>query len=519
MVRRAPLRYHLGPPPKPSGRLVNSREKRLRSFERKAARGLRVLALSFCVAAIAPATDRESDTFLWGVSTSAYQVEGGYQLDGKGPSNWDVYTNDFQVTKAVIGKNETGNIADNLYDRKQYLEDIALMKRLGVNAYRFSIAWSRILPDGTGEVNAAGIAHYRQLIDDLLANGIEPVVTIYHWDMPQKLAEKGGWANPSSVAWFTHYAEVVFDAFGDRVKRFITVNEPFVELFMIEPSIHRILEGVAEDRTDSLQIYAQKVVGAHHVLLASARAIHLYRELGLEGEIGISLNFTPTIPANPESVEDVEAARVMDALQNRWFLDAIFKGSYPEPLASLQGKLNPDFTHGSAEMRFISENRPDFVGVNYYAPSYFKADPAAPLGADWAKASPETLEAFNGPVVPDELYRLLMRLHKDYGDPAIYITENGAGFGGTDEDLVEGTVRDRLRSLYLREHVAAALKARAEGARLRGYFLWSLLDNFEWTTGFSHRFGIVHVDFDTQQRVPKESFFEYQRLIASHRRG
>ncbi|MBV9051094.1 MAG: family 1 glycosylhydrolase [Hyphomicrobiales bacterium] len=491
----------------------------MRSFDRKAARAGWLLAFGLCLGAAAPVTDREGDAFLWGVSTSAYQVEGGYRQDGKGKSNWDVYTNDFQITKAVIGEKETGNIADNLYDRKQYLEDIQLMKHLGVNAYRFSIAWSRILPDGTGEVNPAGIAHYRQFIDDLLANGIEPVVTIYHWDMPEKLAERGGWADPRSVDWFKRYAEVVFDAFGDRVKRFITVNEPFVELFMIEPSVHHILEGVADDRADALQVYAQQAVAAHHILLASAQAIHLYRELGLKGEIGISLNFTPTIPADRSRVEDVEAASMMDALQNRWFLDAIFKGRYPQPLASMQGNLNPDFVPTAAELRSISENRPDFVGVNYYAPSYFKADPAAPLGADWAKADPGTLEAFNGPVVPDELYRLLMRLHSDYGDPIIYITENGAGFGGTDEDVVEGRVHDELRGRYLREHIAAALKARAAGARLRGYFVWSLLDNFEWTTGYSHRLGIVHVDFDTQLRLPKESFFEYQRLIASHPRG
>src|SRR4029077_11217954 len=290
--------------------------------------------------------------------------------------------------------------------------------------------------------NPAGLAHYRQFIDDLLANGIEPVVTLYHWDMPEKLAEQGGWANRSSVAWFQRYAEVVFDAFVDRVKRFITVNEPFVELFMIEPSIHRILEGVGDERADVLRIYAQQSVAAPHILLARAQSIHLYRQLGLGGEIGISLTFTPTNPADPDRAEDVEAAAMMDALQNRWFLDAMFKGSYPDPLASLEAKLNPDFAPTSAEMGFISENRPDFVGVNYYAPSYFKADPSAPLGAEWAKTSAQTLEAFNGPVVPDELYRLLMRLHKDYGDPLIYITENGAGFGGMDEELVEGKVHD-----------------------------------------------------------------------------
>ncbi len=489
----------------------------MRSIERRIARAARVLVLGFCLSAATPASPLPKAAFLWGVSTSAYQVEGGYRSDGKGQSNWDVYTNDLQVTKAVIGRIETGNIADNLYDRQQYLQDIALMKRLGVNAYRFSIAWSRILPDGTGEVNAAGVAHYRQLIDDLLANGIEPVVTMYHWDMPEKLAEQGGWASEHSAAWFQRYAQVVFSAFGDRVKRFITVNEPFVELFMIEPSIHRILEGARDERADALRIYARQAVAAHHILLASAQAIHLYRELGLKGEIGISLNFTPTHPADPDRAEDIEAASMMDALQNRWFLDAMFKGSYPEPLASLESTLNPDFAPTSTELRFIVENRPDFVGVNYYAPSYFKGEPSAPLGAEWARANTRALEAFNGPVVPDELFGLLMRLHTDYGDPLIYITENGAGFGGEDEELVEGRVHDELRSLYVRQHVEAALKARAEGARLAGYFLWSLLDNFEWTTGFSHRLGIVRVDFETQDRVPKDSFFEYQTLIAAHR--
>ena len=235
--------------PDTASRFVNTRETRLRSISRKIATALPVLALSFCVGAAVPAPERDRDVFLWGVSTSVYQVEGGYQVDGKGLSNWDVYTNEFQVTKPVIGRKETGNVADNLYDRQQYLRDIAFMKRLGINSYRFSIAWSRILPEGTGEVNQAGLAHYRQLIDDLIENGIEPVVTIYHWDMPEKLAERGGWANPASVDWYEAYAEVIFRAFGDRVRRFITVNEPFVELFMIEPSIHRILEGVADEKS------------------------------------------------------------------------------------------------------------------------------------------------------------------------------------------------------------------------------------------------------------------------------
>jgi beta-glucosidase len=481
--------------------------------------GLRVVVLGLGLGATAPVAERGSESFLWGVSTSAYQVEGAYQQDGKGRSNWDVYTNELQVTKPVIGRNDTGNISDNLYDRRQYLADIALMKRLGVNSYRFSIAWSRILPEGTGAVNQAGIAHYSQLIDDLLVNGIEPVVTIYHWDMPEKLAERGGWANPDSVTWFKQYADVIFSAFGGRVNRFITVNEPFVELFMIEPSIHRIVEGVADERSDASLIYAQQAVAAHHILLASAQAIQAYRRLGLGGEIGISLNFTPTIPADSTRAEDVEAAEMMDAFQNRWFLDAIFRGRYPENLAARHRKNNADFRPTPNEMNLISANRPDFVGVNYYAPSYFRADASAPLGADWAKAGSDDLEAYNGPVVPEQLYRLLMHLHFDYDDPVIYITENGAGFGGEDERIEQGRVRDRLRIDYVRSHVEAALKARADGARLRGYFLWSLLDNFEWTSGFSHRLGIVHVDFDTQKRILKDSFFEYQRLIALHREG
>lgn len=458
------------------------------------------------------------DKFLWGVASAAYQVEGGYQADGKGRSNWDVYTNDYQVTKVFIGKQHTGNVAINFYDRTQYLQDIALMKQLGVNAYRFSIAWSRILPDGTGKVNSKGIVFYNQLIDDLLANEIEPVITNFHWDLPYVLQEKGGWGNLDSVQWYVEYANVLFKNYGDRVKKFITFNEPFINLFFIEPLAHNAIEK-ANPYAISNETYGKQAEAAHHLLLASAIATQNYHQLNLGGAIGITLSFTPTIPLDANNAEDVQAAAVFDGLHNRWFLDALYKGKYPDDIVKLHQKYNPAFQVSAEDMQLIAVNKPDFLGVNFYAPAYVKADTSAPYAAEWFSTNPDAVKMFNGPVRPEYLYQLLMRIKNEYANPTIYITENGAGFGAADEQLDGDIVKDPLRTDYIKRHIATALQAKHDGVDLRGYLLWSFCDNFEWFFGYDKCFGIVYVDFDSQQRTPKQSFYEYQQIIKAHPRG
>jgi len=453
------------------------------------------------------------DKFLWGVASAAYQVEGGYQADDKGRSNWDVYTNDYQVTKAFIGKQDTGNVAINFYERSQYLQDIALMKQLGVNAYRFSIAWSRILPDGIGEINSKGIAYYSQLIDDLLANEIEPVVTNFHWDLPYKLQEKGGWVNPDSVQWYAEYANVLFKNYSDRVKKFITFNEPFINIFFIEPLAHNAIKKKTNTFAISNETYGKQAEAVHHLLLASATAIQNYHQLNLDGAIGITLSFTPTLPLDPNNAEDVQAATIFDGLHNRWFLDAMYRGEYPDDIMKLHQKYNPDFKVSAEDMQLIVANQPDFIGVNFYAPAYVKADNSAPYKAEWFSTNPDEVKMFNGPVRPEYLYKLLMWIKNEYGNPVIYITENGAGFGEIDEQLEGDLVKDPLRTDYIKRHIDIALQAKRDGVDLRGYMLWSFCDNFEWLFGYDKRFGIVYVDFDSQQRIPKQSFYAYQQII------
>ncbi|SEP74942.1 broad-specificity cellobiase [Faunimonas pinastri] len=476
------------------------------------------VAAAFATLLISPSARAETP-FLWGTSTAAYQVEGGWQADGKGLSNWDVYTNQVKVVQSVSGRPETGNVADDFYDRPRYLGDIQLMKKLGTNAFRFSIAWSRIFPHGTGTPDEAGLKHYSQFIDDLRANGIEPVVTIYHWDMPQALADKGGWANPDSVRWYALYADTLFREFGSRVKTFITVNEPFVDLFMIQPAVQSVVKRDPSVGLLTTRNYSRQAIAAHHILLASATAIRDYHAQKLDGRVGITLNFTPTIPEQGDDPADRKAAAMEDEAQNRWFLDAIYKGRYPPDVLQAYQAANPEFQPSAADMKLISDNPPDFLGANYYSPAYVRADPNAALGANWLSTNPDKVPSFNGPVRPEYLTELLLRFRDQYGNPPVLVTENGAGFGERDEQVAGDIVRDPLRADYIRRHVEAMLKARQEGANVQGYFLWSLLDNFEWTAGYGKRFGIVRVDFDTQKRTLKESFFGYRKLIADHPDG
>lgn len=449
--------------------------------------------------------------FLLGTSTAAYQVEGAYQADGKGESNWDFMANKVGVTQFTIGKKETGNVADNMYDRAQYLKDIALMKAMGVNAYRFSIAWSRILPLGTGAVNAKGLAHYDQLIADLRAAGIEPVVTLYHFDLPQALIEQGGWGNPASEDWYAAYAEVIFKHYGQKVKKFITFNEPYIEFF-----VQHYLMNPEQSKASANVRYAAGMTGAHHMLLASARAVAAYRRLKLPGQVGITLNLGPCLPFNPQNPADVAAVPLQDELLNKLFLDGALRGSYPQrALDSLQ-KYNPAFRPTAPELAMLAANKPDFLGVNYYAPAFVKADPAAPFGVNWLGVNPEPAPTSNnGPSRPDQLYALLMRIKTDYQNLPVLITENGAAYGDVDEAVVNGKINDAHRCQYLVGHLAAVQRALADGSRTLGYLHWSYADNFEWIFGYSVKFGLIGVDRASPAltRIPKQSYYLYQSIL------
>lgn len=447
--------------------------------------------------------------FLLGTSTAAYQVEGAYQADGKGESNWDFMANKIGVTQFTIGKKETGNVADNMYDRATYLKDIALMKQLGVNSYRFSIAWSRIIPQGTGAVNAKAVAHYAQLIDDLKAAGIEPIVTLYHFDMPQALIEKGGWANPASADWYTAYADVVFKQYGQKVKKFITFNEPYIEFF-----VQHYLMNLEQSKAAPTVRYAAGMTGAHHMLLASARAVAAYHRLKLPGQIGITLNLGPCLPFDPKNPADVAAAPWQDVLLNKLFLDGALRGSYPkQALDSLQ-KYNPTFKPTAAEMATLATNKPDFLGVNFYAPAMVKADPTSPFGVNWLGLNPDSAPTSStGPHRPEQLYALLMRIKADYQNPTVLITENGAAYGDVDEKVVNGKINDANRCRSLVEHLAAVQRAVAEGSKTIGYMHWSYADNFEWIFGYTTKLGLVNVDRATQKRTPKQSYYVYQSIL------
>lgn len=446
--------------------------------------------------------------FLWGIGTAAYQVEGAYKEDGKGESNWDYYANEVGLTKYTIGEKQTGNIAINMYDRKQYLQDIKLMQQLGVNTYRFSIPWSRIIPQGIGRVNEKAVAHYKLLIKDLKNAGIEPFVTLYHFDMPQALVVKGGWANRASVEWYRAYARVIFKEFGAEVKHFATFNETTMEFFVADFNIN---PGQSKEAVNVR--YAMEINKVHHQLLASATAINDYHHLNLGGKIGITFNLAPCIPFDPANPKDVAAVPIEDQLLNQIVLNPTFNGSYPSQALAMIQEYNPAFQPSVADLKLMLENKPDFLGVNFYAPAQVKHDNKAAMGVSWLGNNTDQVKMSNGPVRPDYLYQLLLRLKNDYGNPEIYITENGASFQNGEDTIINDQVNDDLRSAYVKDHIAAALKAKSEGANLNGYFVWSGWDNFEWTFGYSIRYGIIYVDYETQKRTPKKSFYTYKDII------
>jgi beta-glucosidase len=438
------------------------------------------------------------ESFLWGAATSAYQVEGSPLADDAGPSIWQRFTR----TPGLVRDGDTGDVACDQYRR--YAEDIALMKRLGLNAYRFSIAWSRVLPQGRGPVNAKGLDHYERLVDTLLANGMTPAPTLFHWDLPAALDDRGGWLNPDIAHWFADYASILFRRLDDRVPMWATLNEPWV--VTDGGYLHGTL---APGHRNAFEA----PIATHHMLCAHAAAVQAYRAHGRH-RIGIVVNLEPKYPAS-DSDEDRAATARAHAYMNRQYLDPVFLGRYPRDLAGIFGEAWPHWP--DEDMQFIRQPI-DFVGVNYYTRNVTKHDPASwPLRASPVRQKQATYTETGWEVFPQGLTDTLVWVKERYGNPAMYVTENGAAF--FDPPVVEGDrLADPLRVDYYRKHLRAVHDARAAGADVRGYFAWSLLDNFEWSLGYSKRFGIVHVNYESQKRTPKDSAHFYASVIASRGR-
>jgi beta-glucosidase len=438
------------------------------------------------------------ESFLWGSATSAYQVEGSPLADGAGPSIWQRFTR----TPGLVRDGDTGDVACDHYRR--YADDVALMQRLGLNAYRFSIAWSRVLPQGRGMVNEKGLDHYERVVDTLLARGITPVPTLYHWDLPAALDDRGGWLNPDIAHWFADYAAILFRRLDDRVSMWTTLNEPWV--VTDGGYLHGAL---APGHRNAFEA----PIAAHLLLRAHAAAVQAYRALGRHA-IGIVVNLEPKYAAS-ESAEDRAATARAHAYMNRQYLDPVFFGRYPSQLAEIFGEAWPAWR--DEEMQFIAQPI-DFVGVNYYTRNVTRFDATAwPLRAAPVRQKQATYTETGWEVFPQGLTDTLLWVKDRYGNPPVYVTENGAAF--FDPPVVEGDrLSDPLRVDYYRKHLRAVHDARAAGADVRGYFAWSLLDNFEWSLGYSKRFGIVHVDFESQKRTRKDSAQFYSRVVATRGR-
>jgi beta-glucosidase len=437
--------------------------------------------------------------FLWGTATSAYQVEGSPLADGAGPSIW----HRFAHTPGLVHEGATGDVTCDHYRR--YAEDVALMRRLGTNAYRFSTSWSRVMPRGRPPVNPAGLDFYERLVDALLAHGVEPMVTLYHWDLPAALDDLGGWLNPDIARWFSDYATVMFRRLDDRVKLWATLNEPWV--VTDGGYLHGSLAPGHRNRFEA-------PIASHHLLRAHAEAVKAYRAEGRHA-IGIVVNLEPKYPASDDPV-DRAATRRADAYMNRQYLDPIVFGRYPEELAEVFGEAWPEWP---AEDGALIRQPIDFLGVNYYTRSVTHSDPHGwPVRASAVRQPRATYTETGWEVFAPGLTDTLVWVKARYGNLPIYVTENGAAF--FDPPTVPADrLADPLRADYLRQHIAAVHAARESGVDVRGYFVWSLLDNFEWSLGYSKRFGIVHVDFESQIRTPKDSALFYAAVIASRGRA
>lgn len=429
------------------------------------------------------------DSIIFGVATSAYQIEGAHNEDGKRPSMWDTFSH----VQGNVWDGSNGDIACDHYHR--YKEDVKLMKELGVSHYRFSISWPRVIPNGTGEVNLKGIEFYKNLIKELLDNGIKPVVTLYHWDLPQALQDKGGWENRETIDNFVSYSKTMFKFFGQYVPIWVTHNEPTSSAY----------GGYAVgEQAPGVKDYKRAMQVAHNILVSHGKVVKAFRTMNIQAKIGIVLTISPVYIATDKE-EDILAGERHDQVINRWFTDALYKGSYPKMISNFfkEKEYYPEILDG--DMETISE-KTDFLGLNYYSRNLMKAGDG-PVGAEHVKTENDYTE-MNWEVYPQGIYDMLIKIKDDYGDIPVYITENGASFA--DSVSEDGKIYDIKRENYLREHLKKIIEANKDGANVKGYFLWSLMDNFEWAHGYSKRFGIVYVDRETLDRKPKNSYYFYQ---------
>ena len=436
------------------------------------------------------------DGFLWGSATSAYQIEGSPLADGAGPSIWQRFVH----TPGLTADGDTGDVACDHYNR--YREDVALMGSLGLKAYRFSVSWSRVFPEGLGRVNQAGLDFYDRLADALLEEGIEPLATLYHWDLPAALDDRGGWLNPDIADWFGDYAEALFRKLDGRVKKWTTLNEPWVI------TDGGYLHGALAPGHKNL---FETPIASRNLMLAHGAAVKRYRQVGAH-QIGLVVNIEPKYPAS-QSEADCAAAERSAAYMNRQYLDPAFGFGCPPEMAEIFGAAWRDWTE---EELALAAQPIDWLGVNYYTRGVMMNDPAAaPVRASYVRQPGATYSDTGWEVFERGLTETLLWVRERYGNPPVYVTENGSAFFDPPA-ANRGRIRDPNRVDYLHRHLRAVHAAIEAGADIRGYMVWSLLDNLEWSLGFSKRFGIVHVDFATQARTPKDSALFYAKVVASN---
>ena len=428
--------------------------------------------------------------FVWGVATSAFQIEGAAALDGKGPSNWDTFCR----LPGAIADGSNGDVACDHYQR--WAADLDTVQNLGVDAYRFSVSWPRVQPSGSGAWNEKGLDFYERLVDGLLDRGLAPYLTLHHWDLPQALQDKGGWAHRDTVYRYVEYAQGVAERLGDRVASITTHNEPWVmatlgyETGIFAPGI--------KDRRQAMQ-------AAHHLLLSHGLATQALRADGCPSALGIVLNLSPVQPAS-DGPDDIAQARHEDGRLLRWYMDPLFHGRYPQDIVEYLGADAPQMAPG--DLATIAQAM-DFLGLNYYSRAVVSAK------GPWdVKQSGLELTDMGWEIYPQGLTELLLRLHRDYRVPPLFVTENGGAFKDT---LQDGRIHDAGRTAYIKSHIAAVGEALRQGVPMAGYMVWSLMDNFEWASGYEKRFGIVHVDYATQQRTLKDSALWYRSFLQQQR--
>ena len=431
--------------------------------------------------------------FIWGASTASYQIEGATDLDGCGTSIWDT----FARTPGKVHNQEDGRVACDHYHR--YPQDIALLRDMGARVYRFSSAWPRIQAQGTGVANAKGLAFYDRLVDCVLEAGMEPWLCLYHWDLPQALQDKGGWVNRDIVGWFTDYADIMVRALGDRVPRICTFNEPNIfSLLGYLWGLHA--PGIADERA--------ALRAMHHINLAHGSSVAAMRALAPQVKYGTIPNLHPVRPVSA-STADATAAQNLDVLWNRGFRDVLIKGAYPQRLAQWLEERSGAVHSG--DLKTICQPL-DWLGFNHYSYTYVRANPQASFGLELAEPPAGVAVTDMGwEIAPAAFMEVLRQMRDEFGNPELYVTENGCA---SPDVLVNGVCNDPERVDYLRQYLNVASDAVAEGVNLKGYLVWSLLDNYEWAYGYSKRFGIVHVDYATQQRTPKQSYAFLRQTIA-----